>query len=278
MSGLSETFMKCCFTILQTKNNEEVREKQMAKVIDTLDLSPSNLAVALIYLSKYQSNSVNNLDNNEGDTLHFYIIISSLIIANKFINDLSYTLKTWQSILRKCSNFEPSLSMLNQLELNFLAALDFGLNTKHDPRLWALFHNLNSAHISQLHMAVDDSSSCIPLTTVPTEATVPTNCYGLATPPLAFTIHASPLSYAGTPTPGAPFTPVSLSSGISGVVPVALQFLQIYPLPALQQTPQRMMKERDGWQQSAKRRKLGCGACGMGFAFEPVYNTACFNL
>ncbi|KAM9887680.1 hypothetical protein OXX69_013261, partial [Metschnikowia pulcherrima] len=95
--------------------SEEIRARQLAKVIDSLDLSPSNLAVALIYLHKYQSNTVNTLDRYEADTLHHYMIITSLILANKFINDQSYTLKTWLSVLHKCSDFRPSLALLNQL-------------------------------------------------------------------------------------------------------------------------------------------------------------------
>ncbi|GEQ71467.1 hypothetical protein JCM33374_g5151 [Metschnikowia sp. JCM 33374] len=281
MSPLSYIFVRCCFLILHTKKNDEIKTTQLAKVIDTLDLSPSNLAVALVYLSKYQANTINSLENNESDVLHYYIIIASLVLANKYINDQSYTLKTWHSILHKCSSIHPSLSMLNQLESNFLAALDFSLNTKHDPCLWGTFQKMDAFLVNQLRLAVDESS-CVQHHPVPKVATPPITHYGLATPPSAFTTHTSPLAYKGTssssssPSPGAPFTPLSVPTCIMGVPPMMPQMLQMYPSPAVHQTPQRRVRTNDEWQQS-KRRRTGFGSCGSGFAFEPVY-TASFNV
>ncbi|OBA24180.1 hypothetical protein METBIDRAFT_10344 [Metschnikowia bicuspidata var. bicuspidata NRRL YB-4993] len=271
MSAFSQTFVTCCFLILQTKKSDGSGGKQLARVVDSLDLSPSNLAVALIYLSKYQANSVNSLDNSESDSLHHYMVIASLILANKFINDQSYTLKTWHSIIHKCSDLRPSLALLNQLEQNFLASLDFALNTKHDPRLWMLFHSLNGKHVTQLRLAVDSSSSA-PFRNGAKRGTSALYNYGLATPPLAFPINTSPLSYISsmTPSPREPYTPVALPTGLAGIAPMATQSFQLYPLPLLQQTPQRMALGGDEWSQPAKRRKLGHGMCGMGSALAPA--------
>ncbi|KAM9899704.1 hypothetical protein OXX79_001047 [Metschnikowia pulcherrima] len=272
MSAFSRTFIKCCAIVLQSKPSEEIRARQLAKVIDSLDLSPSNLAVALIYLHKYQSNTVNTLDRYEADTLHHYMIITSLILANKFINDQSYTLKTWLSVLHKCSDFRPSLALLNQLESNFLAALDFALNTNHDALLWAQFPGLNRSHVTQMSMAVN-TASCMPPCGETHMATPPSGHFGLATPSSVNTIYASPLSYMGTlsPTPGAPFTPISLPTGVMAL-PMS-QFLHMYPSPVLQHTPERMAEAE--WPQ--KKRRKTHAACGTGFACEPAY-AACFNV
>ncbi|SGZ50594.1 CIC11C00000004557 [Sungouiella intermedia] len=152
-----DTFLECCLRLLHTNHSNSDRIEELTKVISTLELLTANLAVALIFLHKYQSNSVNSLDINDCDSMAYYGIVAALVLANKFINDQSYTLKTWHNILSKFLLFQAPLSMLNQLEMNFLAGLDYMLNTKHDPLMWTELDGLNAIDTAQLRLAVDPS-------------------------------------------------------------------------------------------------------------------------
>lgn len=184
--SLAVTFIKGGLTLLGDQSHDLSRIQALALVITTLDLSVSNMAVATIFLLKYAANSVNKVS---GDTLPFFIIVAALILANKYTNDQSYTLRTWCNILSKHHEVATLLAMLNQLETNFLAALDYSLNIKHSADLWRQLGPLDRRHVSQLRCAVEGPEP---------EAT------GLATP-----AHSSPISQALTPV--GPVTPLLLA-------------------------------------------------------------------
>lgn len=239
MSTLAHTFLECCRLLLNSRHTEQSTTNELVKVVHTLDLSASNLAVALVFLDKYQRNCINALDNAEGDPLHYHMVIAALVLLNKFINDQSYTLKTWLSILVKCLRLPTSLAMLNQLELNFLATLNYSLSTAHDPLLWARLLPANPAAVSHLQLAVGHAVGT-PLSASPLAAAAPAFVVsspppGLATPPLTTTLHTSPLSYTNASTPmRGPMTPVSLPPCMVGLpLPPSLGLFEVwYPSPA----------------------------------------------
>lgn len=214
---LVNTYLECCLRLISGKVSNPAKNSELAKIIATLELLTANLAVALVFLYKYQNNSVNQLDKTEGQTMPYYGILASLILANKFINDQSYTLKTWHNILTKFSLFDMPLSVLNQIELNFLAGLDYVLNVKHDNHMWTCFDGINPIAVSQLRQAIDPT--CVsPVMAAPVanlRRHVPGSEYGLVTPPLQNSSFLSPpsgvaySSYNSTPIVGGPVTPAS---------------------------------------------------------------------
>lgn len=169
---LVDTFLECCLRLLGSHHNTPARNHELAKVISTLELLTANMAVALIFLHKYQSNSVNHLDTDDSHTMVYYGIVAALVLANKVINDQSYTLKTWHNILLKFLLFLAPLSVLHQLEMNFLASLNYLLNTKHDVVMWRLLEGINPVEVGQLRQAVDASSPVTPAPTPPATAVV----------------------------------------------------------------------------------------------------------
>lgn len=229
MNPLITTFVDGALALLEHPA-DTARSGELAAAIDTLDLSPANLGVALVFLAKYHANSVTSLDGAELDPLHYYTVIAALVLANKFINDQSYTLKTWQSILAKCLRFDAPLAMLNQLESHFLAALDYSLSAHlaaDSLGMWAWLAARDGA-VLQLRVAVEGP---------PAE--------GWATPtrqPVACALLPAymALSYNSTPIAG-PITPV--------LVPCVPVF-PMFTLPGVVLTP--LVWD---WEQPAKRRR-----------------------
>lgn len=171
---LVDTFLECCLRLLGSRHhNTPARNHELAKVISTLELLTANMAVALIFLHKYQSNSVNHLDTDECDTMAYYGIVAALVLANKVINDQSYTLKTWHNILVKFLLFLAPLPVLHQLEMNFLAGMNYLLNTKHDVLMWRGLEGINPVDVGQLRQTVDASCPVTPAPTPPTTSVVP---------------------------------------------------------------------------------------------------------
>lgn len=205
--SLIDTFIHCGLWLIGCEPHMS-RSGKLAAVIKTLDISPSNLALALVFLEKYNSNSVNSLGSGSAPC---YTIISALVVANKYLNDQSYTLKTWQSVLNR-QKFDVLLSLLNQLETHFLCALNYLLTTKHDARMWLHYKAFDARHVQQLRnlLSLDDSRTlplASPLQTM--LATPPLQAMQGMTPPeclLLTTRHyASAASYHHVP-----LTPMSL--------------------------------------------------------------------
>lgn len=186
-----------------------VRSAQLAAVIATLDLSPSNLALALVFLEKYNSNAVTSLGPGSAS---YYTIISALVIANKYLNDQSYTLKTWQSVLNKYNLFNSLLPLLNQLETHFLAALNYSLTSKHDSRMWNRFKAFNAHHVQQLQQMISPNDIRVaPVASSPQSvlATPPLQAMQGVTPPDILQLH-TPQYVATTSYRQMPATPMSL--------------------------------------------------------------------
>lgn len=153
--SLMQTFVDASLHILHIGKVNVSRNNDIAQVIRALDLSPVNLALALVFLQRYSANAVNTLDASESENLPYYIIVASLVLANKYLNDQSYTLKLWLSILRKCLALLSSLSLLNQMETHMLSALNYLLTASHDPLLWKQLSHLDSAGIHKLRVAAE---------------------------------------------------------------------------------------------------------------------------
>lgn len=298
---LEYTFLDCCLHLISSKQAKvnkkdqlakdnkkdhlakDNKKEELAKVICTLELLAANMAVALVYLHKYQSNSINQLDTEDCPTMPYYVIVASLVLANKFLNDQSYTLKTWHSILTKFSLLNAPLSLLNQLEINFLAGLNYALTTKHDSALWSTLTTVNTLELAHLRLAIDLSTVA-----VATVATTGTGSYGVcanacmdtglvALPLQVRTAQLSPQkymthsSYNSTPVAAGPVTPVSqlfvggLHTPLSQVPIETPQWMGKYQLtePAI------------GWEQPLCKRRKVCAAAVVGWSTEisPAYLT-----
>lgn len=218
MSSISDTFLQCCFRYLNVHQADPEKARDLSAVIQALDLNTTNLSVALIFVYKYQHNSINSLAFDKSDSLPYFIIIASLILSNKYLNDQSYTLKTWQGVLGKYSRFDMSLGMLNQLEQNVLASMDYALNVKHQAQLWDKLGDLDEAHIATLryHVGIPGGGGPSEYWRHDEHAAVH-GAFSTTTPPLLATLNTSPMTYASnasynsTPNMGGPVTPVSLA-------------------------------------------------------------------
>lgn len=144
--SLIDTFVQCGLLLLECPAPCATKSTQLARAIATLELLESNMAMALVLLEKYQSNCVTCLGSA---STCYYMMIASLIVANKFLNDQSYTLKTWNMVLGKCSPMDVLLPLLNQLESHFLAALNYAVNAKAKPSMWQRFKALDQSHIGR---------------------------------------------------------------------------------------------------------------------------------
>lgn len=195
---LVHTFLECSLHLVGCAPNP-AKIEELAQVMSTLELLPANMAVALIFLYKFRLNSVIHIDTTCGLSMPYYSIVAALVVANKFLHDQSYTLKTWHSMLTKFLLLNAPLSVLNQLEVHLLAALDYLVNTKHDAAMWSEFAQADAYHVAQLRLAVDP-------------APYPDVMTGLATPPLPrqnTPTYLTYLSYASTPVMAGPITPAS---------------------------------------------------------------------
>lgn len=173
MSALVLLFVESGLVVLGVSGRSAPRTADLASAIELLDLSPANLAVALIFLDKYRRNTVNCLDVDD-ISAPYYTVLSALVLANKFLNDRSYTLRTWHLVLAKTSTMCSPLALLNQLEAHFLCVVGFGLSTKHDASLWQTLDHI--LLLAQLRRSVDPAE---PSDTLSCATSV------LATPPLA---------------------------------------------------------------------------------------------
>lgn len=154
-SSLRQTFVDASLHLLKIAKVNGDKCTSISHVIRALDLTPVNLAVALVFLLRYNANSINTIDACESENLPYYLIITSLVLSNKYLNDQSYTLRLWLSIICKCLKLLSSLPLLNQMETHMLAALGYRLTTSHDLTLWRLLDHLDRTCIRKLRVAVD---------------------------------------------------------------------------------------------------------------------------
>lgn len=152
---LRETFVLACLQTLRVRKYNRSRNNEIAKIIRALDLSPVNMSLAIVLVLRYMENKVNMIDISESKNLPYYLIVVALVLANKYINDQSYTLKLWLSILKKCLALESSLLLLHQMEVHMLAALNYRLTVDHDLLLWYTFDHLDHASVQKLRVAAE---------------------------------------------------------------------------------------------------------------------------
>lgn len=184
--GLSQTFVEAALVVLNSSPAPLLRITELRNAIAMLELQPSNLATALVFLYRVQQNLVTVLDVTELN-IQYYTIVAALIVANKFLNDQSYTLKTWLVVLEKCTSLGVTLPLLNQLEMNMLASLDYKLGGGGGA-LWDLLEGMevvNAAHLHTIYRSIegdDDCSLCatLVLMTPPLVAQVMPPVVGLA--------------------------------------------------------------------------------------------------
>lgn len=127
----SYTQMMKLYNHFRTKHATFLKE-----LIINSQLSPTNLIISLYYLYKYyHQNTIisTRLEKAEGggsnememDSMHIYLIVTSIILSNKCYDDQSYTLKTWAIIINNtcktscAGSFNVDLQLLNSMEAYF---------------------------------------------------------------------------------------------------------------------------------------------------------------
>ncbi|KZT68846.1 hypothetical protein DAEQUDRAFT_727498 [Daedalea quercina L-15889] len=90
----------------------------MQKVLETTQVSQSVIVLALHYI--YRMKARNRFTTGHPGS-EYRVAIAALMMANKFVDDNTYTNKTWSEV----SGIE--LSEINKMEKEFLLGIDFGL-------------------------------------------------------------------------------------------------------------------------------------------------------
>ncbi|KAH9920326.1 cyclin-domain-containing protein [Fomitopsis serialis] len=90
----------------------------MQKVLDTTQVSQSVIVLALHYI--YRMKARNRFTTGHPGS-EYRVAIAALMMANKFVDDNTYTNKTWSEV----SGIE--LTEVNKMEKEFLLGIDFGL-------------------------------------------------------------------------------------------------------------------------------------------------------
>ncbi|KAI0638916.1 cyclin-domain-containing protein [Trametes polyzona] len=90
----------------------------MQKVLETTQVSQSVIVLSLRYI--YRLKARNPYTSGQAGS-EYRVAIAALMLANKFVDDNTYTNKTWSEV----SGIE--LSEVNRMEREFLLGIDFGL-------------------------------------------------------------------------------------------------------------------------------------------------------
>ncbi|KAI0666197.1 cyclin-domain-containing protein [Trametes maxima] len=90
----------------------------MQKVLETTQVSQSVIVLSLRYI--YRLKARNPFTSGQAGS-EYRVAIAALMLANKFVDDNTYTNKTWSEV----SGIE--LSEVNRMEREFLLGIDFGL-------------------------------------------------------------------------------------------------------------------------------------------------------
>ncbi|KAH8101407.1 cyclin-domain-containing protein [Cristinia sonorae] len=90
----------------------------MQKVLETTQVSQSVIVLSLHYI--YRLKMRNGFTNGQAGS-EYRVAIGALVLANKFVDDNTYTNKTWSEV----SGIE--LAELNRMEREFLLGIDFDL-------------------------------------------------------------------------------------------------------------------------------------------------------
>ncbi|CAG8576872.1 375_t:CDS:2 [Diversispora eburnea] len=107
-------------------------KKFCCQIFSAGSFSSSEIILALLYIAKLKMKRLE--DKIDHGTEH-QVFICALMLANKFLNDISYGNKAWSDTLNI------SVSQLNIMEKEFLINLDFRLNVS-EPEYHEWVHNL----------------------------------------------------------------------------------------------------------------------------------------
>ncbi|CUM65987.1 uncharacterized protein PRCAT00003641001 [Priceomyces carsonii] len=176
--NLIEVYLKYAWTLVSQVTTSERQFELFRKkygqhiehAITFSQVTTINLVISLYYLHKYKENYINRLDK-EDISIVAYLVIVSLILSNKALDDLCYTLKTWIGILTQQSGVVEAitldLKLLNQLESHFLHVLDYKLSfalIDTDDKFWNIM-KIYAGRISVsdqvfIHLKSQVSNSC----------------------------------------------------------------------------------------------------------------------
>ncbi|KAF9406699.1 hypothetical protein BGZ94_002985 [Podila epigama] len=110
--------------VLEKVQPTPIFRKFSLDVLSATLLSPSVILLALKYIQKLMANlqSTNKIVNT-GDGAEYRFFTGALILANKFLDDNTFTNKTWADITGM------KIKDINHLEMQFLSGIDFRLFT-----------------------------------------------------------------------------------------------------------------------------------------------------
>lgn len=124
-----DTYLKVAFEILTNLKVSDDFSRYygslMEKILRASQMTKHALIVSWFYICKYSSNTVVNVAQEENKGFIFNLIISSLILSNKILEDNCYSMKMWSDMLNSLKENSYDLKILLQLEMHFLAALDY---------------------------------------------------------------------------------------------------------------------------------------------------------
>jgi len=98
--------------------------KFIQSMIQSTNLSLPSLLLALYYIYKLKNNLPKTLSKNIGSEYRLFIV--SLILSNKFLDDHTFTTKTWSELSGL------SIIELNIMEREFLIGLDYKMFVSHE--------------------------------------------------------------------------------------------------------------------------------------------------
>lgn len=155
----------CAWLILEGSASSERASSYsvyLADLINTCQFSRQNLIISLYYLHKYSRNHINLTDKESN--MSIYLVLTSLILANKTFDDQSYTLKTWTNICNgiskstKCTtSVTINFKLLKDLEMHFLCCLNYGLSyikIGSDEMFWSQMNKLGASWFNTVKSSI----------------------------------------------------------------------------------------------------------------------------
>ncbi|RHZ58173.1 hypothetical protein Glove_375g19 [Diversispora epigaea] len=119
-------------------------KKFCCQIISAGPFSSSEIILALLYIAKLK---MKRLEDKIDHGTEYQIFVCALMLANKFLSDISYDNKAWSDALNI------PVSQLNTMEKEFLINLDFRLNiSEQEYHEWV--HNLTEYIIGDNNTSV----------------------------------------------------------------------------------------------------------------------------
>lgn len=98
-------------------------------VLSRAKISSAVMMVALLYIWRYRNNCTNKKEGQP--TSEVRIMVCALMVACKYVDDMSYTSASWGSFT------DIKASELSKMELEFLDGLNYNLHVSHED--WVIF-------------------------------------------------------------------------------------------------------------------------------------------